>query len=78
MLQATTKCAPQQWQPKSGLLMVNDLPDNSLDVVTPCLSLSKNDSYIISASGRMVNLYNMLICKVILQNCWFIDHMKPK
>ncbi|KAI3467994.1 hypothetical protein Pfo_024657 [Paulownia fortunei] len=61
--EATTKCAPQLWQPKNGLLMINDLPDNSLDVVTPCFSLSKNDSYVISASGRMVTLYNMLIFK---------------
>lgn len=65
-LQATMKCAPQLWQPKNGLLMMNDLPDNSSDVVTPCLSLSKNDSYIISASGRMINLYNVLIFKVII------------
>ncbi|KAL0311748.1 UNVERIFIED_CONTAM: Topless-related protein 1 [Sesamum radiatum] len=34
-----------------------------LDVVTPCFSLSRNDSYVISASGRMVSLYNMLIFK---------------
>lgn len=61
--EATTACAPQLWQPKSGLLMINDLPDKSTDVVTPCFSLSKNDSYLISASGRMVNLYNMLVFK---------------
>ncbi|KAH6804772.1 hypothetical protein C2S51_033019 [Perilla frutescens var. frutescens] len=61
--EATTKCAPQLWQPKSGLLMINDLPDKSEDVVTPCFSLSKNDSYLISASGRMVNLYNVLVFK---------------
>ncbi|KAL0291040.1 UNVERIFIED_CONTAM: Topless-related protein 1 [Sesamum angustifolium] len=61
--EATTRCAPQLWQPKSGLLMINDLPENSLDVVTPCFSLSRNDSYVVSASGRMVSLYNMLIFK---------------
>ncbi|KAL0394295.1 UNVERIFIED_CONTAM: Topless-related protein 1 [Sesamum latifolium] len=61
--EATTRCAPQLWQPKSGLLMINDVPENSLDVVTPCFSLSRNDSYVISASGRMVSLYNMLIFK---------------
>lgn len=61
--EATTKCAPQLWQPRSGLLMINDLPDKSTDVVTPCFSLSKNDSYLISASGRMVNLFNMVVFK---------------
>ncbi|XP_011081521.1 protein TPR3-like isoform X3 [Sesamum indicum] len=61
--EATTRCAPQLWQPKSGLLMINDLPENSSDAVTPCFSLSRNDSYVISASGRMVSLYNMLIFK---------------
>ncbi|KAG6388102.1 hypothetical protein SASPL_153300 [Salvia splendens] len=58
--EATMKCAPRLWQPRSGLLMTNDLPDKSRDVVTPCLSLSKNDSYLISSSGRMISLYNLL------------------
>ncbi|KAG8375814.1 hypothetical protein BUALT_Bualt10G0139500 [Buddleja alternifolia] len=58
--EATTKCAPQFWQPKRGLLMINDVPENSLDVVTSCFTLSKNDSYVISASGGMITLYNML------------------
>ncbi|XP_042004368.1 topless-related protein 1-like [Salvia splendens] len=60
---ATMKCAPQLWQPRSGLLMTNDLPDKSGDVVTPCLSLSKNDSYIVSSSGRMISLYNLVAFK---------------
>ncbi|KAG6409470.1 hypothetical protein SASPL_127510 [Salvia splendens] len=58
--EATMKCAPRLWQPRSGLLMTNDLPDKSGDVVTPCLSLSKNDSYLISSSGRVISLYNLL------------------
>ncbi|KAL2525724.1 Topless-related protein 1 [Abeliophyllum distichum] len=60
---ATTKCVPQLWQPKSGLLMINDLPDSKVDLVSPCFCLSKNDSYVISASGKMVSLFNMLIFK---------------
>ncbi|KAL8496923.1 hypothetical protein ACS0TY_020562 [Phlomoides rotata] len=63
--EATMKCAPQLFQPKNGSFMMNDLPDNSSDVVTPCLSLSKNDSYVISASGRMINLYNMVVFRKI-------------
>lgn len=52
--------------------MINDLPDKSTDVVTPCFSLSKNDSYLISASGRMVILFNMVVFKVTLENSWFV------
>ncbi|KAL1552241.1 hypothetical protein AAHA92_13063 [Salvia divinorum] len=61
--EATMECAPQLWQLRSGLLMTNDLPDKSGDVATPCLSLSKNDSYLISSSGRMISLYNLLALK---------------
>ncbi|XP_022892695.1 protein TPR3-like isoform X3 [Olea europaea var. sylvestris] len=60
---ATTKCVPQLWQPKSGLLMINDLPESNIDLVSPCFCLSKNDSYVVSASGKMVSLFNMLIFK---------------
>ncbi|KAL3650682.1 hypothetical protein CASFOL_007085 [Castilleja foliolosa] len=62
---ATTKCAPQLYQPKSGLLMLNDIPEDSIrnDVLTPSFTWSKNDSYIISASGGMINLYNTLTFK---------------
>ncbi|KAK4415399.1 Topless-related protein 1 [Sesamum alatum] len=61
--EATTRCAPQLWQPKSGLLMINDVPEKSSDVITPCFTLSRNDSYVVSASGRMISLYNMLVFK---------------
>ncbi|GFQ00446.1 topless-related protein 1 [Phtheirospermum japonicum] len=60
---ATTKCAPQLYQPKAGLLMINDIPEDSNNVLTPSFTWSKNDSYIISASGGMVNLYNTLTFK---------------
>lgn len=72
MLQATTRCVPQQWQPKSGLLMINDLPKNGLDAIKPCFSLSRNDSYVLSASGGMISLYNMLIFKVILHKLLYV------
>ncbi|KAK4491060.1 hypothetical protein RD792_001782 [Penstemon davidsonii] len=62
--EATPKYAPQLWQPKRGVLMINDTPDDSLDdVVTPCLALSRNDSYVISSSGKMISLYNLLVFK---------------
>lgn len=47
--------------------MINDLPESNIDLVSPCFCLSKNDSYVVSASGKMVSLFNMLIFKVILK-----------
>ncbi|XP_031122501.1 uncharacterized protein LOC116025419 [Ipomoea triloba] len=38
----------QYWQPNSGLLMINDVGFD-LEEVVPCIDLSKNDSYIVSA-----------------------------
>ncbi|KAL3497326.1 hypothetical protein ACH5RR_040058 [Cinchona calisaya] len=56
----TTNHAPQLWQPRSGLMMINDLNDDPLQLVTPCFALSKNDSYILSTSGKTVSLFNMV------------------
>ncbi|CAA6654352.1 unnamed protein product [Spirodela intermedia] len=43
--------APEHWQPSSGLLMTNDVSDN--------------DSYVMSACGGKVSLFNMMTFKVI-------------
>ncbi|XVE65573.1 hypothetical protein DITRI_Ditri08aG0010600 [Diplodiscus trichospermus] len=61
---ATASIVPQYWQPNSGLLMTNDVPDNSEDAV-PCIALSKNDSYVMSACGGKVSLFNMMTFKVM-------------
>ncbi|TYH01743.1 hypothetical protein ES288_A09G084400v1 [Gossypium darwinii] len=61
---ATASIVPQLWQPNSGLLMTNDVPDNSEDAV-PCIALSKNDSYVMSACGGKVSLFNMMTFKVM-------------
>ncbi|KAE8686715.1 Topless-related protein 2 [Hibiscus syriacus] len=61
---ATASIGPQLWQPNSGLLMTNDVPENSEDAV-PCIALSKNDSYVMSASGGKVSLFNMMTFKVM-------------
>ncbi|XAR57038.1 hypothetical protein NMG60_11025039 [Bertholletia excelsa] len=61
---ATASIAPQHWQPNSGLLMTNDVPDNAEDKV-PCIALSKNDSYVMSACGGKVSLFNMMTFKVM-------------
>lgn len=43
--------------------MTNDVPENSEDAV-PCIALSKNDSYVMSACGGKVSLFNMMNFKV--------------
>ncbi|KAK8475239.1 hypothetical protein V6N11_018727 [Hibiscus sabdariffa] len=61
---ATATIAPQLWQPNSGLLMTNDVPESSEGAV-PCIALSKNDSYVMSACGGKVSLFNMMTFKVM-------------
>lgn len=62
---ATANVTPQHWQPNSGLLMSNDVSGVNLDEVVPCIALSKNDSYVMSASGGKVSLFNMMTFKVM-------------
>ncbi|KAJ1410346.1 WD40/YVTN repeat-like-containing domain superfamily [Sesbania bispinosa] len=61
---ATASVVPQHWQPNIGLLMTNDVPDNS-EAVVPCIALSKNDSYVMSACGGRISLFNMMTFKVM-------------
>ncbi|XP_022760612.1 topless-related protein 2-like [Durio zibethinus] len=61
---ATASIVPQHWQPNSGLLMTNDVPENTEDAV-PCIALSKNDSYVMSACGGKISLFNMMTFKVM-------------
>ncbi|GER35319.1 transducin family protein / WD-40 repeat family protein [Striga asiatica] len=58
---ATTKSAPKLIQPWNGSLMINDIPVSSTNVST--FTWSKNDSYVVSSSGGMVNLYNIFTFK---------------
>ncbi|KAF1867505.1 hypothetical protein Lal_00049934 [Lupinus albus] len=61
---ASANVMPRHWQPNSGLLMNNDVPDTSEEGV-PCVALSKNDSYVMSACGGKVSLFNMMTFKVM-------------
>ncbi|CAF1933817.1 topless-related protein 2-like [Brassica napus] len=61
---ATASVTPQHWQPNSGLLMANDVSENPESAV-PCIALSKNDSYVMSACGGKVSLFNMMTFKVM-------------
>nr|POE51199.1 protein tpr1 [Quercus suber] len=51
---ATANIVPQYWQPNSGLLMANDVSGVILEESVPCIALSKNDSYVMSACGGKV------------------------
>lgn len=64
MVQATTKVSPQLWQPPSGI-MTNDVTDAKPEEAVPCFALSKNDYYVVSASGGKISLFNMQTFKVI-------------
>ncbi|KAA8545214.1 hypothetical protein F0562_019998 [Nyssa sinensis] len=62
---ATANVVPQHWQPNSGLLMTNDVSGVNLEEAVPCIALSKNDSYVMSAAGGKVSLFNMMTFKVM-------------
>jgi hypothetical protein len=44
--------------------MTNDTNDSNPEEATACIALSKNDSYVMSASGGKVSLFNMMTFKV--------------
>lgn len=66
---------PQHWQPNSGLVMTNDVSDNNPEEAVPCIALSKNDSYVMSACGGKVSLFNMMTFKVINILYWSTCYM---
>ncbi|KAF7130545.1 hypothetical protein RHSIM_Rhsim10G0061900 [Rhododendron simsii] len=62
---ATASGFPHQWQPASGLAMTNDVIGVNLEEAVPCMALSKNDSYIISACGGKVSLFNRVTSRIV-------------
>lgn len=62
---ASANVPPQLWQPSSGILMTNDVSDASPEEAVPCFALSKNDSYVMSASGGKISLFNMMTFKTM-------------
>ncbi|KAH9755386.1 Topless-related protein 3 [Citrus sinensis] len=64
-LKATASAVPQHWLPSSGLLMANDVAGVNLEEAVPCIALSKNDSYVMSATGGKISLFNMMTFKVM-------------
>jgi len=51
--------------------MTNDMTDNNPEEAVHCFALSKNDSYVMSASGGKISLFNMMTFKVGKSFCWF-------
>nr|XP_043635413.1 protein TOPLESS-like [Erigeron canadensis] len=62
---ATAAVSPQLWQPSSGILMTNDVADMNPEESVSCFALSKNDSYVMSASGGKISLFNMMTFKTM-------------
>ncbi|XVF24780.1 hypothetical protein REPUB_Repub13aG0157100 [Reevesia pubescens] len=62
---ATSALPPQLWQPSSGILMTNDIRETNQENAVPCFALSKNDSYVMSASGGKISLFNMMTFKTM-------------
>ncbi|XP_029116430.1 protein TOPLESS-RELATED PROTEIN 2 isoform X2 [Elaeis guineensis] len=62
---STASIAPQLWQPANGILMTNETNDSNPEEASACIALSKNDSYVMSASGGKVSLFNMMTFKVM-------------
>lgn len=50
--------------------MTNDISETNLEDAVPCFALSKNDSYVMSASGGKISLFNMMTFKVLV----FMQH----
>ncbi|AQL07982.1 Protein TOPLESS [Zea mays] len=62
---ASASVSPTLWQPPSGILMTNDTTDNNPEEAVHCFALSKNDSYVMSASGGKISLFNMMTFKTM-------------
>jgi WD40 repeat protein len=45
--------------------MTNDVTDSNPEDAVPCFALSKNDSYVMSASGGKISLFNMMTFKTM-------------
>ncbi|CAH2073505.1 unnamed protein product [Thlaspi arvense] len=62
---ATASAQPVLWLPTSGIMMTNDTNDANPEEAIPCFALSKNDSYVMSASGGKISLFNMMTFKTM-------------
>ncbi|KAJ3698981.1 hypothetical protein LUZ61_002686 [Rhynchospora tenuis] len=56
---ATASVSPQLWVPPTGIFMTNDVMDSNLERAVHCCALTKNDLYVVFASGGNISLFNM-------------------
>ncbi|CAN8246917.1 unnamed protein product [Cochlearia groenlandica] len=61
----TASVQPVLWQPAGGIMMTNDITTTNPEEAIPCFALSKNDSYVMSASGGKISLFNMMTFKTM-------------
>ncbi|CAL2226230.1 unnamed protein product [Prunus armeniaca] len=61
---ATAKVHPNLWKPRRLELMNIDLPSTNPEDSMSCFDLSKNDSYLMSATGGMLSVFDMTTFKV--------------
>jgi hypothetical protein len=45
----------------------DDVSGVNLEEAVPCIALSKNDSYVMSACGGKISLFNMMTFKVCVE-----------
>ncbi|KAK1401734.1 hypothetical protein POM88_001339 [Heracleum sosnowskyi] len=62
---ATAKFVPEVWKSKNGFFMANDIAGVDLQEACPCVDISKNDSYVMSACGGKISLFNMISYRVM-------------
>ncbi|TVU42938.1 hypothetical protein EJB05_09363 [Eragrostis curvula] len=56
---------PQLWQPENGIVMKNDTSYGNTEEATACIALSGSGSYVVSASGGKVSVFNMMTFQVV-------------
>ncbi|WVZ96533.1 hypothetical protein U9M48_042162, partial [Paspalum notatum var. saurae] len=62
----TTSVPPHLWQAEDGILMENDIANDNPEEATSCIVLSRDDHYLISASGGRISVFNMRTFHVCL------------
>ncbi|XP_074343882.1 topless-related protein 3-like [Apium graveolens] len=62
---ATANVLPHLLKSSSGLLMANDIAGVELKEASPCLEISKNDLYAVSACGGKLSLFNLKTYRIL-------------
>lgn len=65
IFQATPKSEPKLWQAPEDVQVVNDVGYANSEGRISCFALPKNRHYVLSASGGIVSVYDIMTFKVI-------------